>query len=134
MIPSGNNLLVTGLMAEEQASRTYQMHIEKEYIGGHCDDLEAIKQSVFKILNTERYRYMVYSWNYGIETTDLIGQRMGYVIPEIQRRITEALSQDERILAVDGFEFDTSKKHEAVCTFVVHTAFGSFESERAVNI
>lgn len=134
MIPSGNNILTTELTVEEQASKTYQMHIEKEYIGGTCDDLESIKQAVFKVLNTERYHYAMYSWNYGIETTDLIGQRMGYVLPEIQRRITEALSTDDRITAVDSFEFDTSKKHEVVCTFVVHTNFGSFESGRVVEI
>ena len=134
MIPSGNNILTTELKVEEQTSKTYQMHIENEYIGGTCEDLESIKQAVFKILNTERYHYMMYSWNYGIETTDLIGQRMGYVLPEIQRRITEALSQDDRVLSVDSFEFDTNKKHEVVCTFVVHTAFGSFESGKVVDI
>ena len=134
MIPSLNNILTTELKVEEQASKTYQMHIEKEYIAGNCNDLEAIKQAVFKILNTERYRHMMYSWNYGIETNDLIGQRMGYVLPEIQRRITEALTQDDRIIAVDNFDFDTSKKHEVVCTFVVHTAFGSFENEKVVSV
>lgn len=134
MIPSLNNILTTELTVEEQASKTYQMHIDHEYIGGTCDDLESIKQAVFKILNTERYHHMMYSWNYGIETTDLIGQRMGYVLPEIQRRITEALTQDDRVLSVDNFEFDTSTKHEVVCTFVVHTTFGSFESEKVVSV
>lgn len=134
MIPSLNNILTTELTVEEQASKTYKMHIENEYIGGTCNDLESIKQAVFKILNTERYHYMMYSWNYGIETTDLIGQRMGYVLPEIQRRVTEALSVDDRILSVDTFEFDTSTKHEVVCSFVVHTAFGSFESEKVVSV
>jgi hypothetical protein len=134
MIPSLNDVLLTELTVEEQPSKTYRMHIEKEYIGGTCDDLESIKQAVFKIVNTERYRHMIYSWNYGIELADLFGQRIGYVVPEIQRRITEALMQDDRVLAVDNFEFDTSKRHEVVCTFVVHTAYGSFESERAVNI
>ena len=134
MIPSLNDVLLTELTVEEQPSKTYRMHIEKEYIGGTCDDLESIKQAVFKIINTARYRHMIYSWNYGIELADLFGQRIGYVVPEIQRRITEALSQDDRVLAIDNFEFDTSKRHEVVCTFVVHTAYGSFESERAVNI
>ena len=134
MIPSGNSLLTTQITVEEQASKTYQMHIEQEYIGGVCDGLEAVKQSVFKKLNTERYHHLIYSWGYGIETIDLIGQRMGYVLPELQRRIIEALSDDDRIVSIDGFEFDTSVKHEVVCTFVVHTTFGSFESRKAVSI
>ena len=134
MIPSGNTLLASELTVQKQESRTYKMNIEKSYIGGTCDGLEAVKQAVFKILNTERYHYLIYSWNYGIETVDLIGQRMGYVLPEIQRRITEALSTDDRITSVDSFEFDTSKKHEVVCTFVVRTDYGSFESGKAVAV
>ena len=134
MIPSTNTLLTTSVTVEEQASKTYQMHIEKEYIGGTCDGLEAIKQAVYKVLNTERYNHMIYSWNYGIETTDLYGQRMGYVQPELKRRITEALMQDNRITAVDSFEFEIVNKHELVCTFTVHTSLGDFESEKAVNI
>ena len=126
--------MTAGVVTESPASKTYQMHTEQEYIGGMCDNVEAVRQAVFKILNTERYRYMVYSWDYGLETNDLIGKRMGYVMPELKRRITEALLQDDRIMAVDNFEFDTSKRHEAVCTFIVHTAFGSFNSEKAVKI
>ena len=134
MIPGTNTILTAGVVTAAPASKTYRMHMEQEYIGGNCDGQEAVKQAVFKMLNTERYRYPVYSWNYGLETNDLIGQRMSYVQAELKRRITEALVQDDRILAVTNFEFDTGKRHEAVCTFVVHTAFGAFDSEKVVKI
>lgn len=65
---------------------------------------------------------------------DLFGESVTYACPEITRRIEEALLQDERINSVDQFEFDTSKKHEVVCTFSVHTIFGDFQMEKEVSV
>ena len=63
----------------------------------------------------------------------MIGEPISYVCAEIERRITEALTQDDRIESVSDFEFDTSKKHEVVCTFIVHTTFGDVKSESGVT-
>ena len=90
-------------------------------------------QVIYKILNTERYQYIIYSWNYGIELADLFGEPVTYVCPELQRRITEALVQDDRITSVDSFEFDLSEKRTVKVTFTVHTIFGELEEEKVVN-
>ena len=133
MIPSTNTFLLTDVEVETQPSKTYKMHIEENIINGDCDGQEAMKQAIYKILNTERYQYIIYSWNYGIELEDLYGEPITYVIPELQRRIEEALLQDDRITAVDDFEFDTSKKGEVTATFLAHTIFGDIEAEKVVN-
>ena len=133
MIPSVNNLLTTDLEVETQPSKNYKMHIQDDVINGTCDSLNAMVQVIYKILNTERYIYPIYSWNYGIELRDLFGEPISYVCAELERRITEALTQDDRIESVSDFEFDTDKKHEVVCTFVVHTIFGDVESEKGVT-
>lgn len=133
MIPSTNTILSTELEVEKQPSKNYKMHLERNIINGYCDELEAMRQVIYKILNTERYQYIIYSWNYGIELFDLYGEPMSYVCPELQRRITEALVQDDRITSVDNFEFDVSEKKTVKATFTVHTIFGSVESERVVN-
>ncbi|MEN7878670.1 DUF2634 domain-containing protein, partial [Clostridioides difficile] len=70
--------------------------MEKSKIDGICDDVEALKQTIFLILNTERYQHLIYSWNYGVELNDLIGEPISFVIPELERRIKEALIQDDR--------------------------------------
>ena len=36
--------------------------------------IEAIKTWVYKAMKTERFRYLIYTWNYGSELEDLIGQ------------------------------------------------------------
>lgn len=133
MIPSTNNILTDELEMEELPSKDYRMDFNCHVIG-KCDELEAMKQVVFKILNTERYQYIIYSWDYGIELADLIGEPMDYVCAELERRINEALTQDDRIDSVDGFEFDISKKHQVVCTFIVHTIFGDVDAESEVTI
>ena len=95
--------------------------------------IAVISTVIYKILNTERYQYIIYSWNYGIETLDLFGEPISYVCPEIERRITEALIQDDRIESVDSFEFDYSKKGKVHVKFKVHTIYGDTEQEKVVN-
>ena len=134
MIPSGNAILTTDLTVVTQPSKQHRMDLDRNRILGTCDSLEAVKQSVFKILNTERYAYLIYSWNFGIELMDLYGQPPVYVCPEIERRVKEALLQDDRITGVDEFEFDISNKGVVSVTFTVHTLFGDLNEEMVVNI
>lgn len=133
MIPSTNTILSQDLEVETLPSKNYKMQIEHDVINGFCDELEAMKQVVFKILNTERYQYILYSWNYGIELLDLYGEPVTYVCPELERRITEALVQDDRIDSVDSFVFDVTEKRTVKVTFTVHTIFGEIEAEKVVN-
>ena len=133
MIPSTNNILSYDLEMETEPSVNYKMNIKQDSINGTVDELEAMKQVIYKILNTERYQYIIYSWNYGIELMDLFGMPVIYVIPELERRITEALIQDERIESVDDFEFDSSEKRTVKASFTVHTIFGDVQTEKVVN-
>lgn len=134
MIPRMHGFLNEDFEIEQQPSRTYKMYLEQEVINGFTDELDAMKQTIYMILNTERYQYIIYSWNYGIELADLFGEPVTYVCPELERRITEALTQDERILSVDAFSFDLSVKGKVHVTFIVHTIFGEVEAEKVVNI
>lgn len=133
MIPSVNEILLTDLEVETQPSLNYKMHLEQNIINGVCDELEAMKQVVYKILCTERYEYIIYSWNYGIELKDLFGEPVAWVCPELERRIQEALLQDDRINAVDTFDFDLTEKRTVKVTFTVHTIFGELNDEMVVN-
>jgi hypothetical protein len=134
MIPSANNFLQSSFEIQSQPSKTYKMNIDEETIVGNItDDLEAIKQAIYKILNTERYQYLIYSWDYGIELQDLFGEQLPYVYPELKRRITEALLADDRITDVSNFEF-THKRGEVSATFKVTTIYGSIDAEKVVKI
>ena len=134
MIPAVENGLFMTLEVETEPSKSYKMDIVHDIINGSVDELEAVRQAVFKILNTERYQYPVYSWDYGIELDDLYGEPADYVCAELERRVREALTADDRIDSVDNFKFDLSKKKTVSVSFLVHSIFGSFDESKAVNI
>jgi hypothetical protein len=133
MIPNINLNLIQGFQIVEHPTKTYKLDIEKGTVVGYTDHLDAMKQAVYLILNTERFHYEIYSWNYGIELLGLIGEPKEYVYAELKRRITEALTQDERIESVDAFSF-LADKNEVAVVFTVHTNAGEIQAERRIKI
>lgn len=131
MIPKSSNLMP--LEFERQPSLNHKMHFEKEDIHGYRDRLVAMEQVIYKILFTERYKHIIYSWNYGIELADLFGEPKTLVCPQLEQRITEALIQDDRIESVDSFSFDCSKKGIVHVFFTAHTIFGDLQLEKEVD-
>lgn len=116
--------------------KTYNVIPEKvilDRINGHTDDLDAIAQTIYLILGTERYEFLIYSWDYGVELVDLYGKPMPYVMSELPRRITEALTQDDRIEDVTDFEFEVNGK-KLHTTFTVITNKGNITTELEVVI
>lgn len=116
---------------ENLPTKTFKIDLKNKIINDFCDEQEAMKQVIYLILHTERFQHIIYSWDYGIELLDLYGREPEYVASEIKRRITEALTQDERITVVDNFEFEVTGSKMSV-TFVVSTIFGEVESEMVV--
>ncbi len=110
------------------------MDLNGDSVRGYADGREAVQQAVFRILNTERYRYLIYPWWYGIETTDLYGEPLNWVCAELERRIAEALLTDSRIKSVTDFEHDVRKKGTVHTTFTVNTIYGDVRGEREVSI
>lgn len=133
MIPTASGALPQKFVIREQPSHTYFMETDGEQIRSFADNIEAMRQAVYKIINTERYQYVIYSWNYGIETMDLYGKNISYVMSELKRRISEALLWDSRVASVDNFEFSVNGG-EISCAFIVHTIFGDVNGEKVVNI
>lgn len=116
-----------------QTSNTYQMHIKKERIKGAVTGLDAIAQACYKAINTERYTYPIYSWNYGIELQDLFGQPIPYVFAVLPQRITDALMQDDRITDVTDFDL-SHNRGDVLCKFTVKTIYGTLELQKVVTL
>lgn len=133
MLPTTASALRQDLNFSELPTNTYKLNIDAGIISGFADQIAAMRQAIYLILNIERYQFLIYSWNYGVELNDLYGKPKSFVLPECKRRISEALLQDTRILSVDDFEFSQNKE-KLIATFTVHTIFGDIESETAVNV
>ena len=132
MIPAYEDDVKQEFTFETLPSKTFRMNTNG-LITGTIDQREAVKQAVFLILNTERYEWLIHSWDYGVELHNLIGKDRDFCIPEIERRIREALLQDDRITAVENFEF-TVNKNKVLTAFTVVTIFGDIETEQEVEI
>lgn len=117
-----------------QTSDSYRMQINNERVRGTVSDIEAVAQACYKALNTERYRYVIYSWNYGIQLRDLFGKPIPYVFAVLPDRIIECLLQDDRVEKVDSFDLSHDGKGSVLCKFTVHSIYGDAELRKEVNI
>lgn len=136
MIPSTSGFLNRDFEIERQPDLAYRIESsnDESSVRGFVEGKEAVKQAVMRMLSTERYKYVIYPWWYGIETEDLYGEPATYVCPELERRITEALAVDERVMSVSDFEFDLKQKHSVHVMFTVHTIYGDIKSEKGVDV
>lgn len=118
-----------------EPSKTYRLDMDKKRIVGFCDGIEAIMQSIYKILNTERYKVLIYDWSYGIETENLIGlsKTEQYLSIKIKTRIREALLEDDRIEDIEDFSIK-KEKNKVIVQFKAVTNIGSIEIQKEVGV
>lgn len=124
MIPLNGSNINGSIVIKKQPSLSYKLKTEKERIERTIDGIEAIKQMIYKTLMTNRYKYEIYDWNYGVELDDLIGKPKDFVKAELPRRIEEALTVDDRVDEVADFEFKDVDKTTLLVTFTVKTNIG----------
>lgn len=131
MIP--NTIINIDLEITESTETTKTYKLSDTKIQGSIDEIEALKQAIYKVLDTEKYENPIYSFSYGIELNSLIGEDAAYVKIEMKRRIQECLLLDERVKSVEGFEFTVSGD-EILCEFTVTSIYGEITISKEVNI
>lgn len=89
---------------------------------------EAVRVWVYNALRTPRYRYPIFSWDYGHELEKLMdkGYTQGYLEGEIKRMVEDCLSVNEFITGTDNFAVSLDKDKLSV-SFTVSTLFGEVE-------
>ncbi|WP_061312953.1 DUF2634 domain-containing protein [Clostridium botulinum] len=108
ILPQGGVIKdIDTIKEKKHSSKTYK--IKENRIIGFCDEIEALKQTIYFILNTERYDYLIYPDSYGSEFRETIEMDRDIAESELKRRIKEALIQDDRIENVDEFIFEYEK-------------------------
>jgi phage baseplate assembly protein W len=99
-------------------------------IDGH----DAIIQAVRKILYTERYAYVIYSSQYGVELDRLVGQEYDFIVSDIKRTLTEALLVDNRIISLENFEMEKTGLDTMEVNFLVNSIEGEINFSTEVRI
>lgn len=133
MIPE-QQVDLTNLEVVSQPSLTYKLDFERKRISGKIDNEEAIRQLVMKILYTERYAYVIYSSQYGVELDRLIGKDYDFIVSDLERTITEALLADDRILSITDFAVEQTAIDRMSATFTVNSVVGSVNINTEVII
>jgi hypothetical protein len=114
----------TDIVVASQPSKTWI--IDRNTMQVSCMDkgLEAVRQAVEIALNVERYRWTIYSANYGSELDGLVGEDEAYIIAEIPRLVEGALSPDSRVVSVDDYTYTRTGTNSLTVSFTVHTVYG----------
>lgn len=120
---------------EIKETKTYRIDFKNKRILGKVDGLDAVKQAIIKILGTERFKNLIYSDNYGCEIKDMMmsdENTDAFIESEIPELITDALSDDERIIDVDNFEFVREGIDILRVIFDVATIYGILHMEEVI--
>lgn len=112
-------------------SRTYKLGGKR--ISGMTDGIEAIKQAIKLALCTERWRYAIYSGDYGCELAGLFGQSQKPSEETVRLMIEETLLEDDRILKIEDFIASYSGD-ELKIAFTAVTSFGNIYLERSESV
>lgn len=94
------------------------------HLGDVQQTLEAISQDIKFTLSTERNKYPIMGSNFGVEFSDLIGEDRDYVRAQLKKRITDAISIDDRVDSLSNFEFSYPDANSIVISFIVETKLG----------
>ena len=115
--------------AEETIYREYELDFRTGQLTGRVvEGIAAVRVWAYLALRTARYRFEQYSWDYGNEFDELIGEVADpeYVELEAQRMAEECLMQNPYILGLSEFECEAVGDMLKM-KMTVETKFGEVE-------
>jgi len=131
MVPESSVMAVDS--EKWRTTKTYKIDFENKRIQGKIDGKEAVAQAIYKILNTVRYEFEIYNWNYGCEINSLFGKSGKEVQLMAEKYIEEALMTDKRVKGIRDFSAE-SKGNVLSVYFVAESTEGDIEVESEVKI
>ena len=122
-----------GVVFRDQPSLTWIADPVTRRLRGRGDNYEAVRQAVEVIVNVERFRWQIYSPNFGIELDGLLGNDPGFAASELQRRLSDAFLPDSRILGISDFSY-TFENGVLTAEVTVNTVFGPVKTGVEVTV
>jgi hypothetical protein len=122
----------TDIVIASQPSKTWIIDRNTMQVACMDDGLEAVRQAVEIALDVERFRWTIYSANFGSELDELVGQDEALITAEIPRLVEGALSQDDRIVQVEDYVFTRTGPDSMHISFTVRTVYGDLIEEMQI--
>lgn len=107
-LPEGNGINIQDVVFESQPDLTWWRDPDTNRIAGTADGHKAVAQAVEVMLLVERFRWQIYKPFFGMQWEGLLGNNPGYVAAELQRRIREAVTIDDRVTGISNFSYTIS--------------------------
>lgn len=107
-LPEGNGINIQDVVFESQPDLTWWRDPDTNRIVGTADGHKAVAQAVEVMLLVERFRWQIYKPFFGMQWEGLLGNNPGYVAAELQRRIREAVTIDDRVTGISDFSYTIS--------------------------
>ena len=123
MLPQYNIDLSRGVVFQDQPSLTWIADPVTNRLRGRGDNWEAVRQAVEVIVNVERFKWQIYTPNFGTDYGGLLGTDPGYAASELRRRLEDAFLPDNRILGIKDYAY-TFRDVSLTVTFTALTVFG----------
>lgn len=133
VLPTSSINISGGVSFQSQPSLSWYINKETNRIEGTVDGQAAVRQAVEIILNVERFRWQIYRPYSGMEWDGLIGQDPGYVGAELQRRVIDALTVDDRVTGISDYDY-TVDGSSLSAVFTVNTVYGSIAESLEVPL
>lgn len=132
MVPSGLNPIIT-VVGNNKVTRTYKVDTFNRRIIGTTDGEPAIEQAILKNLDTERYSYVIYSPNYGMEFIKYIGKDLDFIKADLQKTLEECLLVDNRVYAITDLEVEAIDIDKLKINFTVETLEGVLNITKEIS-
>ena len=111
---------------ETEIKPEYEIDFDTMQLTGRMiTGIDTVKQWIKLCLDTPRYRYTQYPWNYGADFDELVGKgyTLGDLKPILKRMVTEALSENKEIKSVSDFVIEKNGDYVSM-SFRVETDYG----------
>ena len=101
--------------------------------GQMVEGIEAVRVWIWCALHTQRFKYGIYSWDYGADFEQYIGQSVTqeFLETDCHDEIEETLLISPYITGIDDFEIELDGERLHIA-FTVHTIYGDTEVDTNV--
>lgn len=134
LFPFVSDEVIVSANAVTPRVREYEIDFKKNRLTGRIvEGVDAIAVWAYLALKATRYKWVIYSWYYGEEYTNLIGYSYSeeYVQSEVKRYMEECLLENEHILELTDMDI-TLVQDKLTVRFNMVTDVGSKEVEMYV--
>lgn len=132
-LPEGNGINIQDVEFQSQPDLTWWRDPDTNRIAGTAEGHKAVAQAVEVMLLVERFRWQIYKPFFGMEWEGLLGQNPGYVASQLQRRIREAVTIDDRVTGISGFSYTVSGD-TMTAQVTVNTVYGPLNQTVEVTL